>query len=49
VCIIFHLILSGAARGVMEGLEYGTVRLENIIAKRRLMEASGQATSSEEG
>lgn len=47
VCIIFHLMLSASARNIMEGLEYGALRLENIIAKRRLMEASGQATTEE--
>jgi biopolymer transport protein ExbB/TolQ len=36
LCIFFHMILSLLTRGLLENLDHSAVRIENILAKRRL-------------
>lgn len=36
VCIFFHMLLGQFTKSLMEGLEHSAVRIENILARRRL-------------
>ena len=36
VCIAFHMVLSQLTRGLLDGMDHSAVRMENILAKRRL-------------
>lgn len=36
VCILFHMVLSQITRGLLDGMDHAAVRMENILAKRRL-------------
>lgn len=40
-CIFFHMILGALAKGVIESAEFSAIRIENILARRRL-EAGGR-------
>lgn len=35
-CVFFHMILSVLTKNVMDGVEHASVRIENILARRRL-------------
>lgn len=39
-CVFFHMILSIMTKNVLDGLEHSAVRIENILAKRRLATSS---------
>jgi len=43
-CIVFHLFLNTSARGIVEHMELGAVRVENLLLQR----AAGTLDSSEE-
>ena len=42
-CVFFHMILSAMVKNVLDGLDHSAIRIENIIARRRL------ATGGREG
>ncbi|MEQ1505292.1 MAG: MotA/TolQ/ExbB proton channel family protein [Myxococcota bacterium] len=35
-CVFFHMILSVMVKNVMDGLDHSAIRIENILAKRRI-------------
>lgn len=45
VCIFFHMILSLLTRSVLEGLDHSAVKMENILARRRL-QSGGRDTAT---
>lgn len=45
VCIFFHMILSLLTRSVLEGLDHSAVKMENILARRRL-QSGGRDTAA---
>jgi biopolymer transport protein ExbB/TolQ len=36
ICVFFHMTLSAVTKGVVESLEFSALRIENILARRRL-------------
>lgn len=36
VCIFFHMLIAAATKGVLEAIEHSSIRIENILARRRL-------------
>lgn len=46
VCIFFHMILSLLTRGVLEGLDHSAVKMENILARRRLQSGGRETAAS---
>lgn len=34
-CIFFHMVVSSVTRGVIEGVEFSALRIENILSRRR--------------
>lgn len=35
-CIFFHMIIAAVTKGVIEGVEHSSLRIENILARRRM-------------
>lgn len=48
-CVFFHMVLSALVKNVLDGLDHSAIRIENIIARRRLAaggrEGSAQAAN----
>jgi biopolymer transport protein ExbB len=45
-CVFFHMFLSVLVRNVMDGLEHSAIRIENILAKRRLATGGREGASA---
>lgn len=45
-CVFFHMVLSVFVKGVMDSLDHSSVRIENILAKRRLATGGREAGQS---
>jgi biopolymer transport protein ExbB len=46
ICVFFHMMLSVFVKNVMDGLDHSAVRIENILAKRRLATGGREGASS---
>ena len=45
-CIVFHMVLSGLTKNVVESLDFGAVRTTNILAKRFVKPGAGPASQA---
>jgi biopolymer transport protein ExbB/TolQ len=45
-CVFFHMILSVLVKNVMDGVDHSAVRIENILAKRRIATGGREGASS---
>lgn len=45
-CVFFHMFLSVLVKNVMDGLEHSAIRIENILAKRRLATGGREGASA---
>lgn len=48
-CIIGHMILSLITKGITDGLEHGSLRIQNVITRRQLSAGRDQPAGSTEG
>jgi biopolymer transport protein ExbB/TolQ len=35
-CVFFHMLIAAVTKGVIEGIEHSSIRIENILARRRM-------------
>lgn len=47
ICIVFHLILTQMTRGLTESMDHATIRIENILARRRLQAGQNPGTPAQ--
>jgi biopolymer transport protein ExbB/TolQ len=45
-CVFFHMFLSVLVKNVMDGLEHSAIRIENILAKRRIATGGREGASA---
>jgi len=45
-CVFFHMFLTVLVKNVMDGLEHSAIRIENILAKRRLATGGREGASA---
>jgi biopolymer transport protein ExbB/TolQ len=46
VCVVFHMILSILSRNLLEAMDHAAVRVDNILAKRRLQSGGREQGSA---
>lgn len=49
ICIFFHMIVTQLTRGVLEGLDHSAVKMENILARRRLQSGGRETAAPAQG
>ena len=47
ICIVFHLVLTQMTRGLTEAMDHSSIRIENILARRRLQAGQNPATPAQ--
>ena len=48
-CIFFHMIIAAITKGVLEGVEHSSVRIENILARRRAEAGTRDSAAPQQG
>lgn len=46
-CVFFHMILSVLVKNVLDGVDHSAIRIENILAKRRLSTGGREGASAQ--
>lgn len=45
-CVFFHMIISAVTKGVIEGVEHSSIRIENILTRRRMEAGTRDAAAT---
>ncbi len=48
-CIFFHMIIAAVTKGVLEGVEHSSIRIENILTRRRMEAGTRDAAATANG
>lgn len=48
-CIFFHMIIAAVTKGVLEGVEHSSIRIENILTRRRMEAGTRDAAAAANG
>ncbi|HMV65732.1 MAG TPA: MotA/TolQ/ExbB proton channel family protein [Myxococcota bacterium] len=47
ICVFFHMLIAATTKGVLEGIEHSSIRIENILARRRFETESRDAGAAQ--